>query len=150
MEYKDFAVLVDSARKINAAARNGDLHPFGIPNPGLGHNIAGFAREFCTVCVDVGRAVGKTTYIINNAEPWDLIIVHNEHMARHVECNQPMCCKVLTVDQMLHTNSWRGIGIAGFPRTIWIDDASRIAQRQIDKIYHTLATHPSQTFILLG
>lgn len=147
MEYKNFAELVDQARAVNLAVRQSPLARVRAP-----HGPISYAFEFGTVRLNVGRAVGKSRYIVENAEPWDMIVCHNSNMVDNIERNfkvKPQA-RVLTVGRALVSNAWRGRGLESYPRTVWIDEASRFSAREIDEIYHTLACHPAQTFIMLG
>lgn len=108
-----------------------------------------YARELCTVAVNLGRAVGKTRFILNNACPWDIVITSVEPERRRLQQDYVQC-EVLTANDFRHDPYlWRGRKPI-IPRTIYIDEASRLDPRALDVIYEVLAQHPDQTFVLLG
>jgi len=108
-----------------------------------------YAREFCTVAISLGRATGKTKFILNNARPWDIIITSIEPERRRLQQDYVQC-EVLTANDFRHDPYlWRGRKPIT-PRTIYIDEASRLDPRALDVIYEVLAQHPDQTFVLLG
>lgn len=76
-KYSSFVDAINLLRKINlqnqaAAIRHGMTDFL---------SVSAFIREYKIVSLDCGRQVGKTNYILNNAEPSDLIIVPTQSQA---------------------------------------------------------------------
>ena len=102
--------------------------------------------ELCTVSIDIGRQVGKTRYVKENATRDDLVIVTNQriyddYLKHFSEVRKPLPYLLV----------WSGnyVEKAFFPRysTIWIDDVPGLNK---NILYETLARDEKQTFIFLG
>jgi len=63
----EFQYLVDGLILLNKKNRMSDLKKQS--------SSLNYLMSYCTVHVDIGRKIGKTSYIINNAKSTDLIIV---------------------------------------------------------------------------
>lgn len=75
---------------VDEAVKHTYLKDFGVELvQSLGQS--NFVREFGTVHINIGRRVGKTTWIKNNARACDLIIVPN------VRCKEPYYYKASDV-----------------------------------------------------
>lgn len=117
-----------------------------------GMNSTDYAIEFCTVAINIGRGTGKTKYILDNAKPWDLVIVHNHREAQRILAMKRPVTRdplIMSAEEYVEHGRWRGQQ-QPTPRTIYIDDASRLSRRLLDILYCTVPKHPDQTFILLG
>ena len=136
----NYPELVDAAIAANLANRKAgtDIAEF--------MGIANYLREFATVRIDIGRAVGKTKYIIDHARPWDIIVVPNRCTLD--SCYRTSCCPVFVANGSYAFDRLRGRRLA--PRIIYVDEPGHIDQRNLRELYHTFAAHPDQTFVLLG
>lgn len=109
-----------------------------------------YCMEFCTIKVSCGRGAGKTTYIIDRARPWDIVVVDSELRRGHGfrRCKAP----VFTFDELLATNPW------GFrrgqeqlkPRTIYVDEGITLRPDQLYRIWSHFSCHADQTMVVLG
>lgn len=112
-----------------------------------------FVAEFCTVRVDIGRAAGKTTYIAEHARPWDAVVLPNQHMVdQYLHMARAGYDNVFSAGEFgdIPAMPRRLLGRRWVPRTIYVDEASRIDIKRMGAIYFALASHPDQTFVLLG
>lgn len=133
-----------------AVAENKETrHRFGDRFNGMSDTA--YAIEFCTVALSIGRGTGKTKYILNNAKPWDLVIVPTHPMLQYMRRGERpgIGCPTMTISEYVNTAHWRGQKLHT-PRVIYIDEASRISRRELDELYMVVPKHPDQTFILLG
>ena len=110
-----------------------------------------YAIEFCTVTINIGRAAGKTTYIKDNAKPWDLVICHSYVSMQYMMRGElpGIGYPAMTIEEYVYRNRHRGQQ-QHTPRVIYIDEASHISRRELDELYMVVPKHPAQTFILLG
>lgn len=150
--YKELSNLIDSAIKINREnrLRFGDWKQQMSP--------VSYAMQMCTVEINVGRAVGYTTYIkrkIDEAShthqlPLDLIVVANEEIRRNLFREIP---GVFTIDQVLRGMVHpRGMSKALRFDRVYVDEPSLCFRREeyrTDMYYH-LTPNNYPTFILLG
>ena len=105
----------------------------------------GFAKEYATVRLGLGRQIGKTTAIARRAKSTDIVFSYNlacsknmtERLAywgfQHVE-NRPATSA--TDDDQVYD-------------TVWIDDATHIKPETLNKIYESYA-HRAKQFVLVG
>lgn len=119
------------------------------------HSCSQWSEEFCTVKIDNGRQVGKSTFVKNHYRLGDVVIVPNTSIAR--EYNRENIRNVFTVNQveaLYHTNQYgikngycdRSIN----PSHIWIDDAN-LKPSDVIMMYETFSRYGmEQTFIFLG
>lgn len=106
-------------------------------------SVGMYAREFCTVSVNVGRQTGKTTWITKSASSSDLVVVLNRVCGDII--GRSCRAKVVTladIDRFLI-----GKPPVRYSR-IYVDDASFIGC--LDKVYHSFAMDLDQTFLFLG
>lgn len=102
--------------------------------------------EFCTIAVDFGRRLGKSSYIRKRARSTDIIIATNTHSVLDWR-------KRLGFDNVF-TKHQASINFQTFnqmnPEFIWIDDA-RLTDKEEYAIYE-IFTRPNmnQMFIKLG
>ena len=107
-----------------------------------------FARELSTIQLNLGRMSGHTTAIIKNASSCDLIFTINQRMADMMYRDYGKYA--------LSANSnfdHRFRGRNEFHRYVWIDGASFIEGKHIDRIYDLVlmsARDYVPLFILLG
>lgn len=117
------------------------------------YSAAHYAREYCTIHLNIGRQSGKTTYIIENATKNDLIVV----------CNRAMHDYIL--DQSWHKQGRAptlNIFVASAHidnllgrefQTIYVDEPTHCFEKiKRMKLYEATASKvvENQTFILLG
>lgn len=116
--------------------------------------IVPYLAEFKTVGLVLPRRVGKTTFIVEHAQPWDLIITRNQEMAnrmvREVGVNGP------TVKSFggFSLGTPRGYSSWDRPkyRRIWFDEVNPKCDSgtKIEQIYLNYGFHPRQTFVFLS
>ena len=101
-----------------------------------------YLKQFCTIHIDIGRGVGKTTYITENATTNDLVIVHSRNAG----------CDIFKKRTYLGGILW---GIDGMNEVtlcnvnfVYVDEPS-LLMIDLDDVYHLFAVH-NPTFILLG
>lgn len=80
-----------------------------------------FIMDFASVFLDVGRRVGKSTYIARKSRPGDLVIVPSECEAMHMQ--RRTAAAVHTVHQL----SWSGFDYRMYD-WIWVDEPRRCTQ----------------------
>lgn len=129
---KDFEEIVTKLIKTNHINRL--LHK--DIKPTLSH--LHWLREFCTISINMGRAMGKTRYIRLHANSNDVIISRNLR-----------CCYLNGVHFTVNSIKYDVIkGI--YPENIWIDDA-HLTNDEKTLIYRTFYRDDiNQTFIFLG
>lgn len=143
----EFAQIVDAAIEQNRKRR------VEFSDYAKGCHPAQFAEDFCTVRVDIGRAAGKTTYIAEHARPWDAVVLPNQHMVgQYLHMARAGYDNVFSAGEFgdIPAMPRRLLGRRWVPRTIYVDEASRIDIKRMGAIYFALASHPDQTFVLLG
>lgn len=105
-----------------------------------------YAVDFCTVAVDIGRGVGKTTFIKNHANKNDLVIVSNP-IAKKFSYGMNTEYKVITLDELDKSRGRRY-------ETIYIDEPTAVFKGEPNskfQMYQVLADPMmEQTFVLLG
>ena len=113
------------------------------------------AVEFATVKVDMGRQVGKTSYIADNAGRGDLVIVGTHEDKRSFKnCK----ARILSAQEVFNgmNMSWHGLCKCDYNR-IWIDEPRRVFGRNsaneylknLELFYIYFGDRANQ-FILLG
>jgi esterase/lipase superfamily enzyme len=105
-------------------------------------SIQSWYKDHATVRFDIGRQVGKTRYIIDNAGPLDLIVCRNTMMADHVRRHG-------TVSDVIATPSFGiyWIGKREAYQNVFFDDCAF----SNEQLYLLLRAAPSiQQLIYLG
>jgi len=114
--------------------------------------MVNYLKEYCTVKVDIGRQIGKSTYISNNFKDNDLIITINMSMSKDFVRNFYTFYKyernIVSYRTLLNKKDLYKLKTYD---TIWVDEYS-IINRQTDMsfIYDYLGKNENQTFIFLG
>ena len=151
--YKELANLIDNAVKIN---RENRLR-FNDMREQMGP--VQYAMQMCTVEINVGRAVGYSTYIKRKFDdavracdlPLDLIVVANEEVRRHMFREIPT---VFTIDQVLRGVTYpRGTMKPMLFDRVYVDEPSLCFRREeyrTDMYAQLIAGGNHPTFILLG
>ena len=105
-----------------------------------------YAMDFCTVKVDAGRRSGKTEYVKQRADEYDLVIVHNHNLTKGYPDHIIVVC--ITEIARWH-DMFRG---AKKPRTIYIEEPNMVFRTipQHELYYRLVDGIYDQTFILLG
>ena len=112
-----------------------------------------YTLDFCTVRVDAGRGVGKTTYIKNHAGILDLVIVPSRRLMLNEFAEVMNDLDIVSSDYF----DFRRIGGRDY-RGIYIDEPSLVVENSADRIISRvediidILVNPSieQTFVLLG
>ena len=104
---------------------------------------AAFLHEMATVRINLGRAMGHTTYIQNNALAGDLIVVMRQDMTKEFHRG-----RILTLRQIRDYSGVRG---HRFDR-IWVDAASMVFQNKTAEsdFYNEVAGCNPKQIIMLG
>ena len=108
---------------------------------------AEFVMEFGTVSLDIGRAVGKSKFIRENAQPNDLVLVHNLEELRYwnhyLPMTKVMCLKIMNI-QYIKDYGQRF-------DTIWVDEPKLIF-KSISRydVMRQLIMDYGQTVVMLG
>lgn len=135
--------IVDMARAVNQAhrkefyQRHHDIYASMSPEH--------YAREFKTVRVDVGRQIGKTSYLTRTAVDGDVILVGKASFVRPLTSNLDVQVHVVSINVV----DTYPTSILKMHHTVWVDDASRISQEKLDMMYAAFASRAFQ-FVLLG
>lgn len=136
-----FATLVDYMIAYNKELR--DSFPLSAY-----HELSDiqFVRELCTIKCDVGRRVGKSTYIARRAGINDLVIVHNTTLKYN------SLCTVMTASEVAHIpEGYRGRNNQPKYVNIYVDEPQLCQEYlSIPEMYRILTCSKLQTFILLG
>ena len=105
-----------------------------------------YAMDFCTVKVDAGRRSGKTEYVKQRADEYDLVIVHNHNLTKGYPDHIIVVC---IADIARWHDMFRG---AKKPRTVYIEEPNMVFRTipQPDLYYRLVDEIYDQTFILLG
>lgn len=115
----DFTDIVNAARQLN------------LTNQGVGarHQLqhvlgkVAFVREYQTVRIDIGRAVGKTRYVFQNAGPLDLVIVPTIHHAS-ISSRSVSLPQIWTQSQVIRDEFFRGRYLTF--RDVYVDDCPKL------------------------
>ena len=100
-----------------------------------------FAREFCTIHINIGRRTGKTEYIKRNATKTDVVVVASRQMR---EIYSGVNVPVVSVDGIVDWSKGRRA-----VSTIYIDEPE-LMHKFVGIIYESLFRNANQTFVLLG
>jgi hypothetical protein len=147
MNEQAFSQIVDTAVGFSVQNRRQYFEHFKQIRAGM--HPAAFAREFCTVHIDLGRRTGKTTYIKQRAEPGDVIITMTaDALRRDFSQIDVDCYAAWMIAAERFQQSYRGKA----PRLIFIDEPELVQHYcKLETIYNLFAGDtPDQTFILLG
>jgi hypothetical protein len=105
-----------------------------------------YAIEFCTVAVNIGRGVGKTTFIKNHAKKGDLVMVINS-IAKRIQYGKNIEFDIITLDELDKVRGRRY-------QNIYIDEPAAVFEGDFEKkinAYQLLIDpYKDQTFVLLG
>lgn len=105
-----------------------------------------YTIEFCTIAVDIGRGVGKTTFIKNHAQKDDLVIVANHNLKR-IQYGMNTLFMVIIPDEIYKIKGKKF-------KNIYIDEPKKVFVGDFEKktdMYNLLIDpYGDQTFILLG
>lgn len=105
-----------------------------------------YALEFCTIAVDIGRGVGKTTFIKNHAKRGDLVVTYNFntkriHYGMHTEYD------VIAPFELEKMKGKRY-------KNIYIDEPALVFEgdyeKKLDFYRFIIYDYDEQTFVLLG
>ena len=146
-DYERFSAIVDDSIAFNLSRRCRF-------DPRL-YDIASYAKEFCTVRVNLGRQVGKTRWILENSSAGDLIVLANQRA-----CND-------LVQRFVNRTLWHHPNreVSFINGTILggcLERGSKLVNRRYDRIlcdefqghpgdvYRALAKDPTQTFLFFG
>lgn len=142
----EFAAAVSTLINANEMRRDGLQEQFRGMTP------AAFVHEFCTVSVDCGRQLGKTTFILNHAGPDDVVVVGNQRMRK--EFSRGFAGFAVLAPPF--DDELRRLLMCRAPNgrvRIWIDEPAMLSDRDyavvVDAaVRHTIPALP--TVILLG
>lgn len=148
---KSFEQIVDDAIAFSKQNRMLYKEHFGSIQETM--HAAAFAREFCTVHLDMGRRTGKTTYIKQHAGPDDVTIVMTAETRRREFVS--VWGEVFAAHEVADDRFWmsrRGKSLGSPSNIVYIDEPELVQRRcSLDRIYQTFATGAfDQTFVLLG
>jgi len=106
-----------------------------------------FIMEFGTISLDIGRAVGKSKFIRENAKHNDLVLVHNLEEVRYwnhyLPMTKVMCPKINSIQYIKsYGQRWD---------TIWVDEPKLIFKEfsRYDVMKHIIMDY-GQTVVMLG
>lgn len=140
-EYKKFTESIDNLLKLNKSNR------LKYKTETCNIDPIYYALEFCTVKCDIGRRVGKTKYIQQNAKKGDLVVVANERI-KTLYKRVKFEFDVLTIDYIIKSRS-REFQF----KNIYIDEPIMVFRnRQSLDEFYIIMVQPKieQTFIFLG
>lgn len=145
---KSFEQIVDEAIDFSEETRKLNEEHFNAIRQTM--HPAAFAREFCTVHIDLGRQTGKTTYIQQHEALGDIIVTPTFAMKKYgLEDTLGECFTASQIKDERFLMQRRGKP-AG--RYVFVDEPELITRIcPLDRIYLAFATGDlNQTFILLG
>ena len=133
-------------------------------NQNKGHAVLfskfNYLKEYCTVRLDIGRGVGKTNYIINNARQGDLVIFNHRYPFESALREDLFDKGVVVIlyqketPSSLLTSVVRRLGQTGkYPRfeRIWIDEFSEFEKSDYpDEILALLISLQDKVPTLIG
>lgn len=115
------------------------------------NGAAYFKYNFCTITLSLGRRAGHTTFIENNFNTLEDVIVYPKHyMAEEFKRRNKFRREYNRIisAHSLKGCSWMPIRDAKF---VFVDCASMLRHEEMDRIYGCLATNDFyQTFVLLS
>lgn len=135
--------LVEIAREINRGHRK-DLHDNRL-DVYMSMSPESYAQQYKTVRVDVGRQIGKTTYMARTAVAGDIVVVGKASLAKMLTSNFDVQAHVLSIN-VIDQYPQQTLGMH---HTVWVDDASYISKEKLDMMYNMFGARASQ-FVLLG
>jgi hypothetical protein len=136
MDILEYNRFVDSARELNYLNRPKEF-VYTV------FDRIQYAKEFQTVRLEIGRQCGKTTYVIQNAKPWDLVVTHNGQMAENL-VRKGCRAKVVTVNTIF-TNLWP----SEYFKTIFFDSCLKLNKDFLFDVYERHAIDETQQFVIL-
>jgi len=127
----DFFNVVDQLIELNKQNRNTTAKKY--------LDEISYLKQYCTIIVDIGRNVGKTTYIRSRAKENDLIIVSSMFSIIGTKSHQEI---------LYNQTSFRNNGY----ETIYIDEPKRcFAELNFDEFLQRIVNSKlEQTIICLG
>jgi hypothetical protein len=141
---KEIASIIDRMIEINRV--NQERHK--------GHelllSVEQFIQEFCSVWFDIGRRVGKTSYILDRLQegPQTAMIVGTyrlkEHAQRVLGERHPRIYTYNDIRRKAHIDLYRGF------TTIFIDEPCLFPMKELYEIYAHLNNKHDQVFVHLG
>ena len=99
-----------------------------------------YAREYCTVTINLGRMTGKTRYIKRYARKGDVVILHDYRQASHWEDFKT--CLVFANGTIVDR--------CGKDAIIWVDNASLFSKENLLEITRAYCSRQDVTFVFLG
>lgn len=144
-KFIDFHALISDLIQLNKTNRNlarlDMMHPFE------------YAKEFCTVKIDIGRQTGKTEYIRLNADEDDLIIAYSHRYKKDLMSN----FKTKDSNKIYNIKAWEDLKyLERRYRNFYIDESTIFKIDVYDnwpEMYRRLVDQDNvfnQTFIFLG
>lgn len=108
-----------------------------------------YLKQWATVRVDIGRAIGKTSFIKDNFTTDDVVFVPTERMQREAYRG---CSNVLVTKNAAYEQRLRSICA---PKVIYFDEPRLIEEslgnrEGLDRLYAHTMSNPFQTYVLLG
>lgn len=118
-----------------------------------GMTPAAFVHEFCTVSVDCGRRLGKTTFIRNHAGPDDVVVAGNRLMRDEISRGSASLAVLSPpFDDALRHHLLGRPAPSGRVR-IWVDEPAMLSDRDYAVVVDAVTRHAIPalpTVILLG
>lgn len=105
-------------------------------------SLADWSRMHNTVTLSAGCTTGLSTWIHTQATEHDLIVVCNDEEAYRSRRTMSPKAQVLAVDEL--------INMATVYQRIYVDGASRLGPKELDKIFRCTARTAEQRWLLLG
>lgn len=111
---------------------------------------ARYVRDFRTIRLDYGQRTGKTTYMVQTAQPDDLIITITDEMAQYLT-RQGARCRVAYVKEFMHVSE----AVEKRHPRVWIDDSYSTLAALSNwistlQLYRHLVHDIDQQFVILG
>lgn len=105
-------------------------------------NLADWSHMHNTVALAAGCTTGLSTWIHTQATEHDLIVVVTPDEAQRNRRTMAPKAPVLAVEELINMTT--------FYQRIYVDGASRLGPKEIDKIFRCTARTPEQRWLLLG
>lgn len=142
-QFYTFEDIITTLISINKSMRR-----VGMREPAFRQQLSWYAwaEEYCTVHIDVGRQMGKTSYIIKHADTRDLVITATFNMKQYIQ-SATLNPTVLCVSEIMR----RAVQSLPLFEIIYIDEPAYVfgLVKQRD-LYQKLVKEQDQTFVLLG
>ena len=107
----------------------------------------GYAKDYKTIRVNLGRQTGKTTAIKKFCGYGDIVLAHNNRWKKELQIILPKGqVSVYTFEDIQHP---RFMLSNKTNYKVWVDETSQWKQEELDSIYTLFASRATQ-FILLG